>query len=545
MQKLNTFKFDIIAVGILLIAGLKLTLGLENVMDVGLYDESYYLYAGVKLLDQGLPSAEWAPLYAAWYYLLSLFQPNRIELYYLNYKILSILLPILFYVFLRRCDLSAVISVIASVFVLISYANLPVWPKPAHFSALIALVFFILATYIPSFTSATLFVSIGALLSSFVRPDFFLAYLLLLVLYVGVLVATFRQLRLSREISAFLAFATVSSLLLVILGQPAFGVQGSRSFEAFGQHFSLNWVRWTDAGLNPWTNWTEIVSNNFGDAHSILEALANNPPLFFKHVVSNVLGLVKFFAILLLIPYNIILPINLKILWVVEGCLFFGILAAYAVYFRHTWLPKLRDNFQCHKRLLLYATLYSMPGFLSALVIFPRSHYLLLSGILVVAMITIFVIKDTVKEGDGEYKRLLFTGFLLIALTPLISTCYPTDISDMSGKRENVETIEFINSLGIEEEVNLLDAEGGFHIYLGDNFHRVAEYEKDTKCNDFLSERGINMIVLSNTLKGDTRFINDEECLVFWENYSAFGFERMSIPNTDRELFVKKDMLTD
>lgn len=79
---------DWFLMAILLTAGLIYTSGLQSVMDVALYDESNYLSDGVNLVMRGFPAAQDGPLYAAWYYLLSLVDANRIDLYFLNYKLM-------------------------------------------------------------------------------------------------------------------------------------------------------------------------------------------------------------------------------------------------------------------------------------------------------------------------------------------------------------------------------------------------------------------------------------------------------------------------
>jgi len=83
---------------LLFLIGWIYTFGIEQFLDIGLYDESYYLYRGVSIPTQGFPQAQSAPIYAAWYYLLSLFQHDRVALYYLNYKGMTIV-PALAFLF--------------------------------------------------------------------------------------------------------------------------------------------------------------------------------------------------------------------------------------------------------------------------------------------------------------------------------------------------------------------------------------------------------------------------------------------------------------
>ena len=96
---------DAFVILVLLAVGWKYTRGLESVLDIGLYDESNYLHSGHSLLDIGFPSPGAAPLYAVWYFLLSKLQSDRVELYYLNYRVLTILVPIALYLLFRRTKL--------------------------------------------------------------------------------------------------------------------------------------------------------------------------------------------------------------------------------------------------------------------------------------------------------------------------------------------------------------------------------------------------------------------------------------------------------
>ena len=105
---------DWIAIMLLAIAGWKFTYGLENYVDINFHDPSFYLLNGVTLHENGLPDAENGPFYAVWFYLLSLTQPDRIELFYRDYKLLTILLPLMIYLVLRRCSVSSIAALVGS-----------------------------------------------------------------------------------------------------------------------------------------------------------------------------------------------------------------------------------------------------------------------------------------------------------------------------------------------------------------------------------------------------------------------------------------------
>src|SRR5829696_3858769 len=252
---------DGLAILFLLLAGLKFTYRLPSILDITLWDESSYLYNGVKLVQNGVPSAEAAPLYSAWYYVLSLLQPDRVALYYLNLKVVTMLTPILVFFLLRRYGLSTLAGVIISGLFLISTANLPVMNKSTHFALIIILLSLIAATYTKRDTSAILLVCVGTLLCSYVRPEFFLTYLLILMLYIVFVVVRRKEIRIWQELLGLGAVLAVSALLLYVLGLPAFSSGGDRSFVAFGEHFPLNWMRWSGSDLYPLNaDWKTIVS---------------------------------------------------------------------------------------------------------------------------------------------------------------------------------------------------------------------------------------------------------------------------------------------
>lgn len=64
-------------------------------MDVLFWDESLYLSRGLSMFDH-IPK-DWGPSYSLWYKLLSYFISDRVELYYFNFKLTTILISIAFF----------------------------------------------------------------------------------------------------------------------------------------------------------------------------------------------------------------------------------------------------------------------------------------------------------------------------------------------------------------------------------------------------------------------------------------------------------------
>jgi len=534
-NKLSSILIELFIVFILLMSGWKYTYAIDNIIDIGMADESNYLWGGAEIRNGEFTTgtvADSAPLYTIWYYLLSLWRPDRIALYYFNYKVLAVLLPVLLYILLRRYELSIISSVTVSFFFMISCANLWVWPKVSHFSAVIVLSSFILASCAKSFATRAGVICIGGLLSSYVRPEMFLAFTLLSTIFIIAVFVEFKKHRSIKVIIFLAGIIMLTGFMIRIFGWPA---RGNRAFVAFGQHFSLNWVHWTgNQNISPWNNWRDIIDRNFGNIHNMSQALINNPNLFFKHMASNIMSIPKSLKIFLY-HTNVIMPVNFR---EAGAYLLLGIIVLYILLKRNRLIPTLKSRITENSDLLLFFSCYLMVGFVSVLFFYPRHHYLIIPGMLIIVMAAIFLAGRKRDHEFRDYKHLLLLGALVIAVTPS-----SLGLSGTATGKPNLETIKFIRSLSIDQNVNLLEANGGFHIYLGDNFSRVAPVDKESGFNDFIERRQIKAIVLTDGLMNDTRFKDDEDWKFFLENYKCLGWTGLGIPNTNRQFIVDSRLL--
>ena len=97
--------YFIIGIFFICVLGFILTKDIKLWVDIGIGDEAKYLSDGVNLLSKRLDPA-WAPLYSIWYFFLSLFQNDPINLYYLNFKLITILPSVTLYLFLLKMKVS-------------------------------------------------------------------------------------------------------------------------------------------------------------------------------------------------------------------------------------------------------------------------------------------------------------------------------------------------------------------------------------------------------------------------------------------------------
>ncbi|HOT74731.1 MAG TPA: hypothetical protein PK467_03005 [Candidatus Wallbacteria bacterium] len=95
----------------------------------------------------------------------------------------------------------------------------------------------------------------------------------------------------------------------------------------------------------------------------------------------------------------------------------------------------------------------------------------------------------------------------------------------------------------ITGHVNMLEAEGGYYIYIGDNFNWVSPDKKNINFNLFIENEKINMIVVSDQLSMDRRFRDDKQWRAFVKNCAKEGFVKFKISSSDKTIIVKSDLI--
>lgn len=279
----QSFKTFVAITGIILCA-LKFTFGLSDSIDIGLWDESNYLWWGINFKKQYI-AAENGPFYCLWYGFLHIFQSDKIRLYYLNYHLVTVLPAILLFLTLKVYGRETVICFLIAVFFLSCNSNLPVWPKISHFLLCFILLGAILIKLAKPLLTKLLVITTAALICGYIRPEYYYSFMLLGVLSgVVLLVQLIRRKTSFYPLACLVALLAAAFLLTKSIGVPT---GGERGLLAFGQHFSLNYVDWYATNYNPFIDWSIILEQAFGRINTMGDALKNNPLMFYRHVFSN------------------------------------------------------------------------------------------------------------------------------------------------------------------------------------------------------------------------------------------------------------------
>jgi hypothetical protein len=520
----GSFSADVLLGALLTVTAFLLAWLSQNFIDIGLYDETSYLSWGISLPQAKLPEAGWAPIYAIWYFLLASMRPDPASLYFLNYAVLSALVTLLLYCFLRASRIGLVSAGIWSSIFLFSNANVMVWPKVSSLALaciLAAATVCVLCNSALHRLSAAL---ICAAVIAYLRPEFALSWILAAAF--GLVMIAFAMARSKpprpRELLIFVFSLAMGLGLVAFLGNP---LQGSRSIMAFGQHFSLHYVKWYDLPVNPWTNYESILAKAFGDATSISGAFFANPVLFLRHVVANLWtipgGLADLFSSSLLIAiktnHESLRRLNLR--WLPFLLPWLALLGLPSAMQRLRSTPSLRFAMikvgammvsKMQPLIFLIAFVFPVP-LITSILIFPRSHYLLLLfPLLVLALATLtdglcdLVLPSRLPRWAAHW----FWGCLLVAILLVAAE------SQTSAPRPNSRIISELKRLNLRPPLNILESYGGLNVYLGKGFDRVAEYDKkkEESCEAFLTRTKTGLIVGVRALFADTRFAGLPDC---------------------------------
>ncbi len=448
---------DIVVVSALLIAGWKYTSGMRGIVDIGLDDETVYLTQGIDFLRFVLPAPDSAPLYDMWYSLLARVSPDSMALYYLNYRMLTILPPVLFYILLRRYRVSLLTSSLSAFFLLITNANFAVWPKVNHFELIVLLVFLILAAIPKSWALGFAILAFGCLVASYVRPEMYYGFGLCFAISAGLFL--FRE-RTLLNATALASLALIAVAVGMYVGYPLSGSE--RSLRAFGQHFSLNWQAWTnDTSLSNWTDWQQILEMNFGQVSSIGQAVLNNPAVFARHVVTNAINLPGVLVSTFARHATVFLPFHMQSIeaYILPVLGVGGLLLG-----RKTILPRLRVAMRTERRFLLFVCALCSVIILTCLLIYPRTHYILILGTLLLAVLAILL--DPFKDLQVRWSHAIVIALVIVAITPNVVNL----VGPFPHPQPTLNAIQFIRKLDIKAKTYLLSQQFGYSSYLAENF---------------------------------------------------------------------------
>jgi hypothetical protein len=542
-EKTKKILIEIFYVAVIAAVCFKLLHDISKVMDIQFADETAYLGRGIEFGWRSLFADGF--VYYAWYKLLSLVVKDTVTLYYVNYSILFTLLPLLMYALLRKMGRAPFSAAFFPIAFAVSNIHIIAWPFITRFAVCLILLTCLLIFSIKSEKLKYVIAFSGLILLLYTRPEYVLSLVIFSIVVLIYLVYRFIKSRQKRY--ALLALITLLlSVFIVFIKNPA---REERSVVAFGQHYALNLQQEGKISINPNTNWQRIMKDTFGTADSVEQAFMNNPRAMAEHILTNIKRLPRR-IIEISLPYQTKNTFQVKITFLI----FVGFLALAAIW---GFIKNIRAQMQDRVYYIFTAVLL-VPLIISICFIFPRDHYLLV----LFAVVSVLAAKNlpascclrrpgtlSCKGSWTSQSFSLFTYVVLILI--LIAVPWragknrgllPHPVHGIKDKCSNLMKISFIKDLKRNDKIVFLAAGGSMKPYI-DNFRHVPEYQKEAPFNTFLEQEKINMILIDNRLKRDTRFENDNEFKEFLAKVPNQTWTRMDMGKCRIYLLVKKDLL--
>jgi len=546
---------DAVLVLALILCALKRLRHYAEIRDIGLFDETGYLSRGEHLTWQTLPGADYSPLYLSWYKFLSRFIHDNALLYDVNHAVLTTLIALGIYLVLRRSAVGPFLAAGTAFFYLLSF-NVIIWPHVTFFALALLLLILLIASWMKTRSAGAAVIGVGLLLLTYTRPELFLAFALFLGLTGLVLLRGWRRREVTwQEIKFPLAAVCIIALaVMLVFGNPFGSV---RSWVAFSQHYALNRVARQHSALNPWQHHARITDADFHGARSITRALQANPRAFAQHVLSNLQRYPLHAAVIWVVyldgvreeggrraggigalmrsnPPVVLLLLTLEILAVLAFLLLI-------VWRRREVAARLAHPWHVH--LLLATAGILAPALVSACLIYPRYHYLLVQSALLVLLLVISAAATLPRPRPRPIRAAVWLGILLVALMPDLARGWrpwpdgsPAVVD--AARTPNRAAIACLRQLPLPDRCTVFDMDGGLAAFLPGDIQWL-DHTGGMPFVDFLRQRRVDLIIQGPMLLGDSRLARDAGFQALRRAPAQFGYTSRTISGTSWVVYLR------
>jgi hypothetical protein len=523
---------------VLVLTGIKWSIGLPQQLDILFGDEAEYMRNGMDLFRT--VRNDWGPTYNIWYKFLSLAFKDVIDLYYANYRIVGIAVAVLLYAVLVSMRIKALPALYISFCFFVSGLNMNTWPRISHFVLLIVLAGLFITSKLQSAAKKSLVLTIVCFICAYARPDLMPVSV---VLFAASVYFMNRERKIFKSFIPYLIVLVLSVLFFqLVFGLPSSTYKGglNRLYSAFCQHYSMNYKYRTGLQFDAVTEWISFCKAKFPDCFTIGDVISNHPAAFFEHVLFNLKNYLLLFITTLL---SFIFPTGIytsKKALLIAFILLTGTILAVCIQRerRGQFMALLKQ----HRFILLFLLLFGLPSMGMSVIIFPRAHYLLLHTLLFVMLIALLLQSLTANMRFNLWQFLgvcvlfLFIGprssdYKYMQFGKDMDNLCDQQLISFLEKRTDKDYVVFTNYLNITYILpkNYSEFSTEFELKRGMLFSHIAE------------ERKINMILVSSNILENPMLTEDTS----WTNLIAkpenYHFKKVTYSkNCDSYLLIKE-----
>ena len=524
--------------------------GIETTIDLTIGKDATAL---VKVLDLSIGDI-WRTADSGWLYLLylkliSFFVDDAADAYYANITVLSVLSTTLIYTYSRMVSGKTANSVMVSFLWMICCFNVSLYDKVNLFALCVVLFGFIIAEF---FSSASLrFLTVGVFLffASYAEEVYFIPFVMAFI--AAALIVLFDIRRRWRELIPLLLFSVIF-YYAEKRGVSFIGGKGISFIDYFKECFFLNWQEWqeiTTSQLYDGEYKNQIWLGTFGDTDNFLMVFLASPFNLFHHLFTNFFNMLRIVGENLFFHYPIFSPTNSYRSIAVEGMIFVTLFISF-----------FGGALEHEKSRLLILKKYGPPMTIWGIILFfplvgsvlfyPYSCYIVQIGCFFLLFGSFCGFELLANMGmflSENKKALTLFCFCLLCVVPRVYTMPPkTDImvnpSRIFGKSYATlpirETVDFISSLNIANDVNVYGIEPGYTSYLPKNYHAVPLPQNGIK--SFIAKKKIDMVIETS---GFSTSPKNKDLIKFLKNPEAYGYYAIDVPGlSENRIILRNDL---
>ncbi|MGE5340251.1 MAG: hypothetical protein ACM3SY_02110 [Candidatus Omnitrophota bacterium] len=526
---------DLFFFSIILLACVKITYDITHIVDLMFADESFYLSMGAAF-RMGYLFRD-GGFYFLWLKLLTALTPNLILAYCWNYAILVSINPLLMYILFRKMGRRPFSASFFSLFFLVTGLNVISWPFVTRFALAIFLLMLIGILSVKENLAKYGMALIGFFILAYSRPEFTMSLILFTVC--STIFFTYKTYQDKIPKQKILKYGWVVVLPLIMVAFVFFiknPTRGQRSIFAFGQHYGFNMQKTGELkNIDTWANWREVMLQKFDTDRSLVRAFLNNPREVVRHISMNIrqFPFPFFYQLFPFFSYHYHPPAKRIIKYFI--LFLFMIPVVFFIWKMVKQKPRgmLREN---DKWLYGMAILGVLPALFGIIVIFPRTHYLLM----LFGIIFCLLIWNMPRWIDT---RLPTVDFMVKAVIVLVVLLWiPWKASGSFGilpkKIEKscsyITRVLTIRGIGVQGDVHLLESfmpeniQGGNYLELylsdqSDHSYRVHHFFKKASFDEFMKATEINMVYVDKTLLKRWPLVSDLGRTGNWTRINGSG----------------------
>jgi hypothetical protein len=297
---------------------------------------------------------------------------------------------------------------------------------------------------------------------------------------------------------------------------------GGRAFMAFGQGYGFRAVMERDLSLHPFLNWEQIVGADFPGAKSLGDALSVRPGLVIVFLLKNAFGF---------------LPWGYSIPW---GAFCMGAILV-AAWLCRPWAKFVKPSDRSRADNVLCATVLLVPPTISIIMVFPRSHYILLA---LAALFFLFSSATLAPLARVIRRRLTPTHMLVSKVNDnLVSAALAVLMLIVARPLPVVQqpTLATATSMpSIGKVLSMLEVTGGLCYYAKPICKMVVPWNlpEGVDIKLFLDQEGIDAVAVAPSLLNVTSLANNPTFETFLDTATKNGWIRHDLPAPQGESYL-------